>query len=84
MAKQAVKGKVHILTDRCKGCMFCIEFCPTKVLRASKSLNKSGYHYPKVEHAENCSGCDLCGMLCPDFAIWSEKINEGEKARTKK
>jgi Pyruvate/2-oxoacid:ferredoxin oxidoreductase delta subunit len=20
--------------------------------------------------AEKCSGCDLCGMYCPDFAIF--------------
>jgi len=79
MTKPAAKARVHILADRCKGCGFCIEFCPTKVLRASKSLNKAGYHYPKVEDPEQCSGCDLCGMLCPDFAIWSEKADGKKK-----
>jgi len=23
--------------------------------------------------AEKCSGCDLCGMYCPDFAIYGLK-----------
>jgi 2-oxoglutarate ferredoxin oxidoreductase subunit delta len=22
---------------------------------------------------EKCSGCDLCGMYCPDFAIFGSK-----------
>jgi 2-oxoglutarate ferredoxin oxidoreductase subunit delta len=22
---------------------------------------------------EKCSGCDLCGMYCPDFAIFGHK-----------
>jgi Pyruvate/2-oxoacid:ferredoxin oxidoreductase delta subunit len=24
-------------------------------------------------HPEKCSGCDLCGMYCPDFAIYGHK-----------
>ncbi len=24
-------------------------------------------------HPEKCSGCDLCGMYCPDFAIFGFK-----------
>jgi 2-oxoglutarate ferredoxin oxidoreductase subunit delta len=24
-------------------------------------------------HPEKCSGCDLCGMYCPDFAIFGYK-----------
>jgi len=33
-------------------------------------------------HPENCSGCDLCGMYCPDFAIYATKVapaKEGDK-----
>ena len=29
---------------------------------------------PHVVHPEKCSGCDLCGMYCPDFAIFGTKI----------
>jgi len=25
-------------------------------------------------HPEKCSGCDLCGMYCPDFAINGTKV----------
>jgi MinD superfamily P-loop ATPase len=23
---------------------------------------------------EKCSGCDLCGMYCPDFAIYGQRL----------
>jgi 2-oxoglutarate ferredoxin oxidoreductase subunit delta len=23
---------------------------------------------------EKCSGCDLCGMYCPDFAIYGQRV----------
>jgi Pyruvate/2-oxoacid:ferredoxin oxidoreductase delta subunit len=27
-----------------------------------------------VVNPEKCSGCDLCGMYCPDFAIHGHKV----------
>ena len=63
------KGTVKIVVERCKGCGFCVEFCPTHVLALSSAFNSKGYHPPHVVAAEKCSGCDLCGMYCPDFAI---------------
>jgi 2-oxoglutarate ferredoxin oxidoreductase subunit delta len=64
------KGFVSIIVERCKGCGFCVEFCPTKVLELSPTFNSKGYHPPHVIASEKCSGCDLCGMYCPDFAIY--------------
>jgi 2-oxoglutarate ferredoxin oxidoreductase subunit delta len=26
-----------------------------------------------VINPEKCSGCDLCGMFCPDFAIFGHR-----------
>jgi len=63
------KGLVKIIVEQCKACGFCIEFCPTKVLAFSSHFNSKGYHPPQVVAADKCSGCDLCGMYCPDFAI---------------
>jgi Pyruvate/2-oxoacid:ferredoxin oxidoreductase delta subunit len=31
-------------------------------------------------HPEKCSGCDLCGMYCPDFAICATKTDAPKKA----
>ncbi|MGD0013215.1 MAG: ferredoxin family protein [Bryobacteraceae bacterium] len=55
------KGNVAINVERCKGCAFCVEFCPTKVLALSSTFNSRGYHPPHVIALEKCSGCDLCG-----------------------
>ncbi len=70
------KGNVSINVERCKGCAFCVEFCPTKVLALSTAFNSKGYHPPHVVAAEKCSGCDLCGMYCPDFAIYGYRAAE--------
>ena len=72
------KGSVIIVVERCKGCGFCVEFCPTKVLELSSAFNSKGYHPPHVIAAEKCSGCDLCGMYCPDFAIFGHKAAAGQ------
>ncbi|MGC2111041.1 MAG: 4Fe-4S binding protein [Candidatus Korobacteraceae bacterium] len=67
------KGSVQIVVERCKACGFCVEFCPTGVLALSSAFNAKGYHTPYMVHPDKCSGCDLCGMYCPDFAIFGFK-----------
>jgi len=69
-------GRVVIIPDRCKGCGFCIEFCPRKVLDFSEEFNSKGYHLPVVVHPELCISCGLCELLCPDFAIFAVKDRE--------
>ena len=71
-----VRGTVYILADRCKGCGFCIEFCPPKVLAFSKGSNSHGYHPPELIAVDGCTGCDLCGLYCPDFAIYGVMLKE--------
>ncbi len=81
MAEKKKKKKflVHIVQDRCKGCGYCIEFCPKKGLRASGEFNVKGYHPPFIENPDACTGCRMCEMLCPDFAVWVEEAGAGEK-----
>ena len=67
-------GEVLILADRCKGCGFCVEYCPRKVLAISDEFNRKGYHPPKVVKRDECVNCNLCEMICPDFAIFSEPV----------
>lgn len=68
------KGKVTINQELCKGCGFCVAFCPKNMLELAQEYNSRGYHYPVAYHEEECIGCDKCGEYCPDFAIHGTKI----------
>jgi 2-oxoglutarate ferredoxin oxidoreductase subunit delta len=70
------RGRVSISPERCKGCGYCVEFCPTAVLVMARGFNAKGYHYPEIVDATKCTGCDLCGMFCPDFAVVGERISK--------
>ena len=69
------KGRLYLIPDRCKGCGFCIEFCPRGILEESKSINKKGYHLPRIKDGmENgCKNCNFCMLICPEFAIYTEE-----------
>jgi 2-oxoglutarate ferredoxin oxidoreductase subunit delta len=67
--KKKIPGVIAIDQERCKGCGFCVSFCPLGVLAMSAKFNAKGYHYPEVLDDSKCTGCGLCGMYCPDFAI---------------
>ena len=70
------RGKVSIIEDRCKGCSFCVEYCPRNVLEMSEHFNKKGYHPPYVKNPEDCVNCNFCEVICPEFAIYVEKLEE--------
>jgi 2-oxoglutarate ferredoxin oxidoreductase subunit delta len=69
---QIPRGIVHIIEERCKGCGFCVEFCPRQVFVVSKRTNPKGYHPPEIADSSHCTDCGLCALLCPDFAIYIE------------
>jgi len=72
---------ITIIKDFCKGCGFCIDFCPKKVYEFSDEMNKKGYRLPRPVREEECTECGLCDLYCPDFAIFLEKTKK--KARPK-
>ena len=65
-------NNVEIYRGWCKKCGICIAFCPQKVLEADD------LSYPIVKAPEKCTGCLLCEMRCPDFAI---VVHTDEKSR---
>jgi 2-oxoglutarate ferredoxin oxidoreductase subunit delta len=64
------KGEVHLIKDQCKGCSYCIQFCPKKVLEESQEINARGVRPPKVADESKCVACNFCMVVCPDFAIY--------------
>lgn len=64
------KAEIHILKDQCKGCGYCIEFCPRKVMEESDEINSRGVKPPKILDESKCILCGFCTAVCPDFAIF--------------
>ena len=71
----AKKGKVTAIQidDRlCKGtegCGICIDLCKEDVLGRAEEFSSRGVHPAAVVHLEECTGCDICMIYCPDLAV---------------
>ncbi len=81
-ATQLSRGEVVILAERCKGCGFCVAYCPRGVLAMSNRFNSKGYHPPYVKNPEKCVNCRFCEILCPEFAIFSVNAHEHGRLMT--
>lgn len=71
------RGQVYIIPERCKGCDFCIQFCPEHVLAFSENINAKGYHYPTVVSGKEtgCVHCGFCDLVCPEMAIFTKDVS---------
>lgn len=64
-----MKGKITIDRELCKGCNYCLLFCPKGVIAIESEFNMNGYFPAKVEQPDKCSGCAICAEMCPEIAI---------------
>ena len=62
-------AKVEIIAERCKSCLYCVEYCPKGVLAVGEKLNAKGYEYITPVKPEECIGCCQCARICPEGAI---------------
>lgn len=63
------KCEVKILSQFCKGCALCVEYCPAGVLVISEKPNQLGIQQATVRAGKRCKGCQKCVLICPDAAI---------------
>ncbi len=66
---KAMKGKITISREFCKGCEICVSFCPQKAISLSTDLNSNGYLTAVFRESEECTGCAVCATVCPEAAI---------------
>jgi 2-oxoglutarate ferredoxin oxidoreductase subunit delta len=78
------RGEVHINATWCKGCAFCVQFCPTNVLEMSPEFNAKGYHPPYVKNPEACTDCKFCQLICPEFSIFVNRVEDNNIGETNK
>jgi 2-oxoglutarate ferredoxin oxidoreductase subunit delta len=62
-------AKIEIISERCKGCGYCIKFCPNEVLTVGTAVNSKGYEYVEAANQDKCIACCICARMCPDGAI---------------
>lgn len=66
MPTKVAKKQYDVVIDEshCRSCDICVRFCPTNVLVSVPPLNKA-----KVANIDACTGCNLCKLLCPEWAV---------------
>jgi 2-oxoglutarate ferredoxin oxidoreductase subunit delta len=80
--KPAARNQVVIDKNRCKGCGYCVDFCPREVLKMSTNINPKGYTLPAIVDEDKCLNCGYCEKICPEFAVKitsPEKVTAAEK-----
>ncbi len=76
MPKSAASGpsyKIKINDSFCKGCGYCIKYCPKGVLALGEKAGKKGYKTAEVKSVRDCVGCLSCSTVCPEAAITVSK-----------
>jgi 2-oxoglutarate ferredoxin oxidoreductase subunit delta len=61
----AFKGVLTLRPKWCKVCGICVAVCPVDNLAIVDG---------RLTPADRCTGCGLCEMHCPDFAISVERV----------
>lgn len=60
--------KVKVLNEFCKGCGYCVHFCPKKAIEFGPVRNEYGA-FPPVVKDDDCIRCGICATVCPEAAI---------------
>jgi 2-oxoglutarate ferredoxin oxidoreductase subunit delta len=64
-----LKGYIEIEKELCKECHLCISACKKGLIASTSEINSKGYHPVEFQKSEECTGCTLCAIVCPEVAI---------------
>ncbi|MFC2014236.1 4Fe-4S dicluster domain-containing protein [Chloroflexota bacterium] len=65
-----VTSEVIINEKRCRGCGYCVQFCPRECLKIySNKISRFGYTMPMLISPEQCNTCGFCAQMCPHWAV---------------
>jgi 2-oxoglutarate ferredoxin oxidoreductase subunit delta len=65
----AAKGMIVIDRNLCKECHLCIQACRQGCIQPGREFNPKGYRPVETAEDAKCTGCALCGTICPEVAI---------------
>ncbi len=68
----------------CKGCNVCVEVCPVDALDMEGIGSRWQGYLAVIKDIEACTGCLLCELQCPDFAISVTVPDKKKKAAAAK
>ena len=79
MIEQSRRSDMLVIYQKwCKACGICYDLCPQGTLDA----DQEGRVY--IKFSETCTGCKICELHCPDFAILvTGNPRKAPKAETK-
>ncbi len=64
-----MKGMIVIDRELCKGCAYCVDVCPERVIVIEEQFNQKGFFPASAQYNEKCTGCCMCAHMCPEVAI---------------
>ena len=72
-----MKYSLEVDERLCKGCLYCVEFCPVGALEASE-VSGRGFALPRMKEETSemggCIGCGFCMLICPDLALTVREV----------
>ena len=61
--------RIKVDTEKCKGCLLCVSFCPKGFIVVDKGMNRRGVKPARFKENSECLGCAMCAIICPDCCI---------------
>jgi 2-oxoglutarate ferredoxin oxidoreductase subunit delta len=75
-----LRGTIVVDENLCKACELCLESCPQHVIGLNAEIiTPRGFH-PAHLIKDECTGCGICSLVCPEAAITVYREKRGVQA----